>query len=413
MKRKSTAICLALMMGLALQAGGLAGCGDTDGRHVQGDRVEDREIGGHLGEEEHGEHDHEVIIEMSEAGMGELKIETLVAAAGTIERTVELPGEIVLNADRVVHIVPRVGGVVREVRTHLGDDVVEGEIMAVIESRELADATADYLASRERLAMARTVFAREEALWQKKISSEQEFLDAKRELMEARIASRAAEQKLLALGLSMDALERLPARTGTNLTRYEIRAPMAGTVIHKSIGLGEALEKDAEVYTVADLGNVWVDINVYQDDLPLVNVGHRVSIAVGDGGGPIESVIEYVGPILGEETRTALARVTLSNPDGRLRPGTFVTAVVCLDEMAAPVVVPREAVQTLNDRPVVFVWTGSGFETSSIMTGRSSGGAVEIVSGLGAGQRYAAAGAFHLKAMLVTGSMDGHAGHGH
>ncbi len=475
MIRKSTAICLALILGFALQAGGLAGCGDTDGRHVEGDRRDpahagapdsdddrahavdddpahagapdsDRheresagehsgedeigehlgneeigehggedEIGGHLGNEEigeHGERDHGAVIEMSEAEMEELGIEALVAAAGTIERTVELPGEIVLNADRVVHIVPRVGGIVREVRAPLGDDVVEGEIMAVIESRGLADATADYLASRERLGMALTVFDREEALWQKKISSEQEFLDSKRELMEARIANRAARQKLLALGLSMDALERLPAQPGSNLTRYEIRAPVAGTIIHKSIGLGAALEEDTEVYTVADLGNVWVDINVYQDDLPLVKAGRRVSIAIG-GGPPIESVIDYVGPILGKETRTALARVTLSNPERRLRPGTFVTAVVYLDEVAAPVVVPRDAVQTLNDGPVVFVWTGSGFEVRGVTTGSSSGGAVEVVSGLGAGQRYAASGAFNLKAMLVTGSMDSHAGHGH
>ncbi|HUV35507.1 MAG TPA: efflux RND transporter periplasmic adaptor subunit [Patescibacteria group bacterium] len=407
MIRKNAAIGLVLILGFAVLAGGIAGCGESGERRVEGDHDDHAHAGGD------GEHDPAPVLEMTEHEMEELGIDVLVAVPGTIGRTVELPGEIVLNADRVVHIIPRVGGIVREVRKRLGDDVTEGEIMAVIESRELADATAEYLASRERRAMALTVFDREEALWQKKISSEQEFLDAKRELMEARIANRAAEQKLLALGLSTDALERLPAQPGSNLTRNEIRSPVGGTVIRKQIGLGEALGGDAEVYVVADLGTVWVDISVYQGDLPFVKPGQRVFIAVGDGAPPIEGVIDYVGPILGEETRTALARVILPNPAGRLRPGAFVTATVFLDEVNVPVVVPEDAVQDLDGEPVVFVWTGSGFEAGIVTTGRMSGGAVEIVSGLDPGQRYAAAGAFNLKAKLVTGSMDAHAGHGH
>lgn len=443
MMRKDTAIYTALILGFALMAGALAGCGDTDqhqtgavhaederladGEHQAEDDHQDREHAetidagrsdresdvGHGGDEDAEGHDHAAALEMTEHEIEELGIEVRVAAPEEIVQTVELPGEIVLNADRVVHVIPRVGGIVREVYTHLGDDVAEGEILAVIESRGLADAMAEYLASLERLGMALTVFDREEALWQKKISSEQELLDAKRELMEARIANRAAEQKLLALGFSMSALESLQAQPGSNLTRYEIRAPVSGTIIHKRISLGEALGEDAGVYVVADLGTVWVDISVYQKDLPLVRAGQRVSIAVGDDGPPIEGVIDYVGPILGEETRTALARVILPNPNGRLRPGTFVTAAVFLDEVAAAVVVPEEAVQVLDGEPVVFMWTGTGFEAGGVTTGRSSGGAVEIVSGLEPGRRYAAAGAFNLKAKLVAGSMDAHAGHGH
>ena len=245
------------------------------------------------------------------------------------------------------------------------------------------------------------------------ISSEQEYLTAERELMEARIAKRTAEQKLLALGFSMDDLERLPARSGSNLTRHEVRAPAGGTIIHKRIGLGESLADDAEIYVSADLDTVWVDINIYQDDLPYVKEGQRVSIAVGRDEPFIEGAIDYVGPILGEETRTALARVILPNPERRLRPGTFVTAAVILDDAAAAVVIPRDAVQVLDGEEVVFLWTGSGFSAGDVITGRSSGGRVEIVTGLDPGQRYASAGAFNLKAMLVTGSMDSHAGHGH
>lgn len=385
--------------------------GETD--RARGERERDAE---HYEDDNHkdeGKHDHEPLLEMTDKEVDELGIEILEAAPGSIGRTIDLLGEIALNGDRVVHVVPRVGGIVRDVFKHLGDEVVEGEIMAVIESRELADATAEYLESRERLELARMVFQREEVLWQKGISSEQEYLDAKQDAVEAGISERAARQKLLALGLSGELLEEMPSRTEANWTRYEIRATTNGTIIKKQISLGEVIGEDTEVYIVADLDTVWADINVYQNDLPYVSIGQPVSLAVAGDVLPVEGAIDYVGPVIGRETRTALARVVLPNPKKVLRPGTFVTATVPVDEEHVPVAVPAGAVQVLDGESIVFVWTGSGFETRPVVTGRSSGLMVEIVSGLDQGQRYAAREAFNLKAKIVTGSLDGHAGHGH
>jgi cobalt-zinc-cadmium efflux system membrane fusion protein len=414
---------------IALAAAGLVRCGGSNEDHGESDRYAhmhtddaDRAPGGRERDTEHhedenhegdGELDHEPLLEMTEEEAERLDIEVIAAAPGSLGRTIDLLGEIVLNGDRVVHVVPRVGGIVRSVYKHLGDEVVEGEIMAVIESRELADATAEYLASRERLELARMVFQREEALWRKGISSEQEYLDAKQDAAEAGISERAARQKLLALGIAGEFLEGIPARTESNWTRYEIRATTSGTIIMKRISLGEVIREDTEVYVVADLDTVWVDINVYQNDLPFVSKGQPVSLAVAGDVLPIEGTIDYVGPVIGRETRTALARVILPNPENALRPGTFVTATVSVDEEYIPVAVPADAVQVLDGESIVFVWTGSGFETRPVVTGRSSGTTVEIVSGLEQGLRYAARGAFNLKAQLVTGSLDGHAGHGH
>ncbi len=384
-----------------------AGDGTAGGGERDAEYHEDED---HEGE---GDHDQGSLLEMTEEEVVRLGIEVLAAAPGGLGRTIDLLGEIVLNGDRVVHVVPRVGGIVRNVYKHLGDEVVRGEVMAVIESRELADATAEYLAARERLELARTVVQREEALWRKGISSEQEYLDAEQDVSEAGISERAARQKLLALGLSGEFLEEMPARTESNWTRYEIRATTSGTIIRKQISLGEVIGEDAEVYVVADLDTVWVDINVYQNDLPFVSKGQPVTLTPAGGAIPVEGVIGYVGPVIGRETRTALARVILPNPESALRPGTFVTATVSVEEEYVPVAVPADAVQVLDGESIVFVWTDSGFDTRPVVTGRSSGVMVEIISGLEQGQRYAARGAFNLKAKLVTGSLDGHAGHGH
>ena len=365
-------------------------------------------------EEQHTDGDHGAEIEMSAAEAEEVGIEIAAAGPGNIDRTIDLPGEIKLNENHVVHIVPHIGGIVREVHANLGDVVRKGELLAVIESRELADATAEYLASRERLALTGAVHDREEELWTKKISSEQEYLDARQALSEARISHRAAQQKLLALGVSDKTLQEMPAHIESDLTRYEILSPIDGTVIHKEISLGAALEGNSEIFMVADLGTVWIDISVYQKDLAYIREGQPVTILSNGGSKPVaQGTIDYVGPVLEHETRTALARIILSNPDGTLRPGTFVKAHIAVESDEVAVAVPRDALQTIEGETVLFVPTGHGFEAHPVATGRSSHAIVEIVSGFEPGWSYVIKGAFELKAILVTGELDSHAGHGH
>ena len=133
----------------------------------------------------------------------DIGLETAVAGPGVIETVIRLFGEIRVNQDRMAHVVPRVEGVVAEVKKTLGDTVKAGEVIAVIESRELADAKADFLAAIERYEMAKWAFGREEKLWNEKISSEQDYLDRRQGLTETRIALRSAEQKLHAIGFEI------------------------------------------------------------------------------------------------------------------------------------------------------------------------------------------------------------------
>jgi len=155
-------------------------------------------------------------------------IKKVPAYRGDIEVELQLTGETALNRDRLAHISPRVTGVVTKVLKTFGEEVGAGEIIAVLESRELADAKSAYLAAIERLALAQANFDREADLWKKKISSEQEYLDAKQAMAEAKIEFRSSEQKLHALGLTEEDVASLPDEPDYRITRYEIRAPFAG-----------------------------------------------------------------------------------------------------------------------------------------------------------------------------------------
>jgi len=380
---------------------------DGDENHAKkADAGHDDEEGEGHAEDEHAE---ESLVRLSAEQIREFGIEIASAGPGAIDQYAELPGEIVLNADRLAHVVPRVSGIVREVNRNLGDQVRAGELLAVLESRELADAKAEFLAARERLTLAQATFEREEGLWQKKVSSEQDYLDARQNLAEARITLNSAEQKLHALGLSDASLKDLPRHPDVTYTRYEIRAPFAGTLIEKHITLGENVKEDAGVFTIADLSTVWVDINVYQKDLASIRKGQTLVLETGHGIPDVPGVINWIGPMMSEATRTAKARVILPNPDGLLRPGLFVTARVAVASETVAIRVPKTAVQTIEGQTVIFIQDEDGFEPQPVRTGRESADQVEITEGLAVGQTYVSQGAFTLKAQLSKGAFgDGH-----
>ncbi|MGB2985975.1 MAG: efflux RND transporter periplasmic adaptor subunit [Phycisphaerae bacterium] len=197
------------------------------------------------------------------------------------------------------------------------------------------------------------------------------------------------------------------------LAWYPLRAPFDGMVIDKHLTLGEKHGDDSNAFTIADLSSVWVDIRVYQQDIAVVREGQWVRIATGDSTAEARGVISYVAPIVDARTRTALARVVLPNPDGSWRPGLFVTAEVSAGEDSASILIPKTAVQRLDEESVVFLDTEEGLRATPIQLGRGHETHIEVLSGLSAGQRYVTEGAFELKAKLVTSDLDAHAGHGH
>ncbi|RKU07728.1 hypothetical protein C6502_16735 [Candidatus Poribacteria bacterium] len=223
----------------------------------------------------------------------------------------------------------------------------------------------------------------------------------------------AAERKLHILGLGDDeimVLNNISADQQHDVTRSVMYAPFDGVVVEKHIVLGEALKDDSKAFVIADLSSVWVTISVYQKDLPVVHKGLPVVLSAGPGIPTAEEKIAWVSPLLDEHTRTAVGRVVLSNPDGHWRPGLFVTAEIAVDEIDVPLLVPKTALQTVEDQLSIFIQTDEGFAPAPVILGRSTETYAEVTEGLQPGQRYVTRGAFTLKAELGKGSFgDGHA----
>ncbi|PIF73975.1 cobalt-zinc-cadmium efflux system membrane fusion protein [Variovorax sp. 54] len=305
-----------------------------------------------------------------------------------IKTSLQLPGEIKFNEDRTAHVVPRVAGVVDSVSANLGQEVKRGQVLAVISSPALSEQRSELQTAQRRLALARTTHDREKKLWEEKISPQQDYLQAEQAMQEAQIAVANANQKLLALG----------ATPGSSaLGRYELRAPFDGMVVEKHISLGESVGEAVNVFTISDLSTVWAEISVPASSLNLVRVGEAVTIRAGSFEQAARGTVSYVGALLGAQTRTATARVTLTNPQRTWRPGLFVNVELVASEADAPVTVSAEAVQTVDDQPTVFLRVPGGFVPQHVKTGRSDGQRIEIVGGLKPGAAYAASGSFVVK----------------
>jgi cobalt-zinc-cadmium efflux system membrane fusion protein len=341
------------------------------------------------------------MVHLSDAQVKQFGVETSAAGPGRLRIEVVLPGEVALNADRVGHVVPRVSGVVREVRKNLGDTVRRGEIMAVLESRELADNTAALLAARERVNLAQSNFDREDQLRQKKISPEQDYIQAKNALAEAGIELRTAEQKLRALGFSDEYIAKLPDRPGQAAILYEMAAPFDATIIEKHISLGEVLTDGSPAFVIADLSTVWVNLDVHQKDLPLIQVGQTAAIGVGNTPPTMEGRVSFLEPLAEETNRTIHARVIIPNSGGRWRPGLFVTGRIVVDDVQVPILVPSEALVMVGGKTCVFLKESDKFRLQTVTAGRTNGTLTEITQGLAAGQIYVSKGAFILKSELA------------
>ncbi|TBN53993.1 HlyD family efflux transporter periplasmic adaptor subunit [Hansschlegelia quercus] len=188
-----------------------------------------------------------------------------------------------------------------------------------------------------------------------------------------------------------------------SLTPYDLRAPISGVITERQASLGEYVSEQKPAFVVTDLSTLWADFSVYRRDLAKVQVGETVRIDPEDGGAPIEAKISYLSPIGAADTQSALARAVIQN-DGRFRPGLFAVGMVSTAEQDVPLAVSIDAIQSLEGRDVIFVREGDRFAARDVALGRRDASNVEIVSGLKAGEAYAARNSFVVKAELAKGS---------
>ncbi|RMT82375.1 efflux RND transporter periplasmic adaptor subunit [Pseudomonas viridiflava] len=336
-------------------------------------------------------------LELSAEQIKAAGIELATAGPRPMSTSVTFPGEIRFDEDRTAHVVPRVGGVVEAVKVELGQSVKKGQVLAIIASQQISDQRSELSAAQRRQELARLTLQREKKLWEDQISAEQDYQQARQAFQEADISLSNARQKLSAIGASV---------SPTAGNRYELIAPFDAMVVEKHLAIGEVVSEASNAFTLSDLSRVWATFGVAPKDLDKVIVGRPVTVSAPDLNARVEGRIGYVGSLLGEQTRAATVRVTLANPNGAWRPGLFVSVDVAAEQNQVAVSLPESAIQSVEDKPSVFVRNDEDFQLTPVTLGRSDDGYVEILKGLAAGTQVAAAGSFILKSELGKGSAE-------
>jgi len=301
---------------------------------------------------------------------------------------VEAPAVIAADPKHAAVVSSAVGGRVVEIRRNLGDPVARGDVLAVIESRDVAQLRADVEIAKRQYELSQANFAREERLYGEKVTSRQEFEIARNAAQEARTRLRLAEQQLAAAGAS----------SGGQLNRLMLRSPIKGNVTARQIALGDIVAPDAHLFEVADLNELTAELSLSPDDAARIAVGTTVDVSTDGRTGT--GRITHVSRVLDPATRQVRAIARLSNGRGAWRIGETVRASIALEGSAGgtQLAIPRTAVQTVEDRPSVFVRARDGFAIKHVVLGGNTAGYVKVMGGLEGNEQIAVSNTYLLKA---------------
>ncbi|MGD9657268.1 MAG: efflux RND transporter periplasmic adaptor subunit, partial [Methylocystis sp.] len=341
-------------------------------------------------------------VRLSPAQIKTSKIAVKAVGPGDISRQLMAPAAVTPDPDKIARVAAKVAGVVEELRKRLGDNVTRGETIAIIDSREVAEAKSEYLAALANFDLQNVLFQREKGLYQKKITAEQLFLKAKAAFMAAKVKLDLARQKLAALDMTEQEIAALPSQPIADLRRKEILASISGRVIKRLVSIGQPVGGEGqskELYIISDLSIVEAEIAVPAADLGLLREGQEVRIQNAEGR-TFDGKITYVPATISQETRTGPVLARFPNPDFSLRPGSLLEAEISLKQARVKVKAPRSAILMIDGKPNVFVRTADGFAKREVELGRGDDNSVEVVAGLKPGEEIADSNVFLLKAEL-------------
>lgn len=198
----------------------------------------------------------------------------------------------------------------------------------------------------------------------------------------------------------------LTVESSSSLQDYRVSSPINGTVLDRKANVGETVNSDTVLMRVTDLSTAWVEFAVFARDLGHIRAGMPARVTATDGHFLANVRLDYVAPSGDADNQSVVARATVENSKKEWIPGQFVTGDVAISQFQATVAVLPSALQTMNGKPAVFVQGPRGFEARTVTVGKRSTSAVEITSGLRAGERYATTNSYLVKADLLKGEAE-------
>ncbi|WP_345250132.1 efflux RND transporter periplasmic adaptor subunit [Pigmentiphaga soli] len=305
-------------------------------------------------------------------------------------------GRIDFDLQRVARIGAPVTGRVTDINARLGQQVKPGDVLARLHSTELGTAQLAYLKASAQTELQRNNRERARQLFAADVIGRAELQKRENEYAVAAAELRAARDQLSVLGMPSAAIAKL-AQDGEISSFSSVVSTLRGSVVEFKVAPGQVVQPADALFTVADLSRVWAVAEVPEQQADLVAQGQTVDIEVPAlGNMKFSGELIYVGQIVDPQTRTVLVRTALDNPGGRLKPAMLATMLI-VSRPTERVVIPSSAVVRAGDQDLVYVENGPGqYRAVPVQLGQGYNGKVAVDSGVKAGDRVVAEGAFHL-----------------
>ena len=303
-------------------------------------------------------------VEISNAVINSMGVRTAPAAEQTLWRYIQTVGRIDYDETRLAHVHPRAEGWMEKLNLRVeGDPVKKGQVLGEMYSPEILNAQVDFLIALNQSA--------------------------------GKVRMQKARNQLRLLGVPEGTISLIQKR-GESLNTVPLISPSSGVVTKLGMREGMFVKPDMEIVTIADLGKIWVLVDVYEHQMDWLSVGQSTEIRVPAYPGRMwEGTVQYIYPELDPRSRTLKVRLAFDNPDGLLKANMFAEVVIYGGPKREVLAVPSDAVIETGRRSSVVLALGQGrFRPVDVETGMASNGMVEILNGLKAGDEVVISGQF-------------------
>lgn len=330
----------------------------------------------------------------------ETQIVTALVTVGPSHPMLPLAGKVSYGEDRYSKVSSALVGRVQKIHGQLGAFVKAGELLVAIESPEIASAYSEFIKEHSDLSYAHRSYGLAKDLYEIKALPQKDLKQAENDFVKAKAEFRRAREKLLALQVSKEELDK-PIADQTITSTYQIRSPLSGTIVDRAVTPGQSVSGDPNqvLFTVADLNTVQVIADVYERDLGLVKIKQQATVTVeAYPETAFPATISSIGDVVDQMTRTIKIRAVVNNSDRKLKPGMFARLNVKLSESLPYPLIPQEAVLEIDGNMYVYVADNDNhFMKRPITTGYPSSGHMSVLHGLEAGETIVVKGAVLLK----------------
>ena len=319
-----------------------------------------------------------------------------VAKTIPIRRTLDIPGSIEVKQKLLARIGSPVQGRIIEINGELGDTVKQGDVLAVINSTELAKQQLAYIKSVQMVELKTKAYERAVLLFDADVVSEAQKLQRKTELSSAKADMEASKDQLFVMGMTVAEIEAIKSETQIDAIT-NIVAKIDGKIIKKNVNVGQVVDPTEDIFTIAMLNEVWGVAQIPERQIGFLKEGDDLLIDVPAYEDKlVEGKITYLGDIVDPVTRTVTIRTEIDNNHGLLKPDMLITMKVSGMKIEK-VGVPINAIVSIDDIPNIFVKTGNNkFLLRPVTLGIKNKEFVHIDDGLLEGEEVVIDGAFHL-----------------